>query len=281
VLAWKSRSAPLHGPLQLWSGPTAIELDARQSQACKDGRRKLVRLVEACSPACREQPRLAEHRNRAVLTPILCATPPSTGADIADSSFSVTSDHSTRLQGWESGEQETPLGVPCRYCHRSLAGFHAGLVIGNYRFAQGTDTESSSPLMRHARVGGGNRPAETGSLPGPGIPSSPARPSSRATSDISYNKTTPSRHPFVSLGSVQPEFLRFILQHPHSLTMVRLLQLGALGLALCGVSNAVALPQAETDSAGRPGAPKCKGLTKRREWCVSLSLRLPRKETAS
>ncbi|KAK0750544.1 hypothetical protein B0T18DRAFT_488156 [Schizothecium vesticola] len=48
--------------------------------------------------------------------------------------------------------------------------------------------------------------------------------------------------------------------------MVRLLQLGALGLALCGVSSAVALPQAETDSAGRPGAPKCKGLTKRREW---------------
>jgi hypothetical protein len=52
--------------------------------------------------------------------------------------------------------------------------------------------------------------------------------------------------------------------------MVRLLQLGALGLALCGVSNAVALPQGETDSAGRPGPPKCKGLTKRREWYVSL-----------
>jgi len=61
--------------------------------------------------------------------------------------------------------------------------------------------------------------------------------------------------------------------------MVRLLQLGALGLALCGISTAVALPQtddaATTDSAGKPGPPKppaCKGLTKREEWYVS---RLP------
>lgn len=65
--------------------------------------------------------------------------------------------------------------------------------------------------------------------------------------------------------------------------MVRLLQLGALGLALCGVSNALALPQDETDSAaskpGGPGGPPpppppppppCKKPTKRREWYVSF-----------
>lgn len=56
--------------------------------------------------------------------------------------------------------------------------------------------------------------------------------------------------------------------------MVRLLQLGALGLALCGVSNALALPQDETDSvASKPGGPPppppCKKPTKRREWYVS------------
>lgn len=51
--------------------------------------------------------------------------------------------------------------------------------------------------------------------------------------------------------------------------MVRLLQLCALGLALSGVSTAVALPQtdATADSAGKPK--QCKGMTKREEWYVS------------
>jgi len=48
--------------------------------------------------------------------------------------------------------------------------------------------------------------------------------------------------------------------------MVRLLQLGALGLALSGVSAAVALPQTDDGTAGKPKPPACKGLTKRQEW---------------
>lgn len=65
--------------------------------------------------------------------------------------------------------------------------------------------------------------------------------------------------------------------------MVKLLQLCALGLAMSGVSTAVALPQ--TDSAGKPGPPKppaCKGLTKREEWYVSpLPFLLPPTTTMS
>jgi len=54
--------------------------------------------------------------------------------------------------------------------------------------------------------------------------------------------------------------------------MVRLLHLGALlGLALSGVSIAVALPQ--TDSKSKP--PACKGMTKREEWYVPLPLLSP------
>src|SRR3954468_15470792 len=62
--------------------------------------------------------------------------------------------------------------------------------------------------------------------------------------------------------------------------MVGLLQLGALGLALCGVSSAVALPQTDATAASTAAKPACKGMTKRQEWYVSplpLPLRCPRR----
>lgn len=63
--------------------------------------------------------------------------------------------------------------------------------------------------------------------------------------------------------------------------MVRILQLVALGLSLSGISTAVALPEADATLNSR-APPKCKKLTKREEWYVSLHpFQLPQTTTAS